>query len=82
VGNGSVLGGVASTWGDNVDSSIGGSVGMLYPRGLAIGEKLWSPAAATALFDPRDDAAMDAVELRMAQARCVLVQVKLRRGKS
>jgi N-acetyl-beta-hexosaminidase len=75
VGSGQVLGGVASAWGDNVDTSIG-AVGMLYPRALAAAEKLWSPAASTAFFDPRDDDAMDAIERRLAQARCVLVQVQ------
>ena len=74
MGGNVVLGGVASAWGDNVDTS-NGAVGLLYPRALAVGEKLWSPAAATALFDPRDGAAMRAVENRMALARCVLVQV-------
>ena len=76
MGGNVVLGGVASAWGDNVDTS-NGAVGLLYPRALAVGEKLWSPAAATALFNPRDGAAMLAVENRMALARCVLVQVRV-----
>ena len=43
-----ILGGLASAWGDNVDTALG-ATGMLYPRALAIGEKLWSPQSATAV---------------------------------
>jgi len=47
---GKVLGGVASAWGDQVDSSVG-ATGMLYPRALAIGEKLRPHAFATIGLD-------------------------------
>ena len=67
-----VLGGVASAWGDNVDSSAG-ATGMLYPRALAIGEKLWSPQVATAVSGAMDPA-LDAIELRLEHARCKLAQ--------
>jgi hypothetical protein len=67
-----VLGGVASAWGDNVDTSLGATT-MLYPRGLAVGEKLWSPQAFTAITDPSADE-LDDVQTRLEHARCKLVQ--------
>jgi hypothetical protein len=71
-GPGRVLGGVASAWGDNVDSALGATT-MLYPRGLAIGEKLWSPQSFTAVTDPTSPL-LDDVQTRLEHARCKLVQ--------
>ena len=68
-----VLGGVASAWGDQVDSAVG-ATGMLYPRALAIGEKLWSPAAATAVDSQQDAARLDPIAARLERARCRLAQ--------
>lgn len=71
---GRVLGGVASAWGDNVDSSIG-ATGLLFPRALAVGEVLWSPASFTrAPAGDVESPALDAVRFRMERARCRLAQ--------
>lgn len=67
-----VLGAVASAWGDNNDSGLGATT-MLYPRGLAAGEKFWSPSAFTNYTDPSDDG-LDAMQARLEHARCKLVQ--------
>lgn len=71
---GKVLGGVACAWGDNVDSSLG-AVALLYPRALAVGEKLWSPASFTRISNVQDDDdLLDSVAGRMEHARCRLAQ--------
>jgi hexosaminidase len=68
-----VLGGVASAWGDNVDSSLG-AAGLLFPRSLAVGEVLWSPEGATRVPGGAADDALDGVAVRMEHARCRLAQ--------
>jgi len=70
---GRILGGFASAWGDNVDSSLG-AAGLLFPRALAVGERLWSAAEATLVTGGAQDPALDAVAERLEWARCRLVQ--------
>lgn len=71
---GKSLGGVACAWGDNVDTSLG-AVALLYPRALAVGEKLWSPADFTRISNVQeDDEFLDSVAGRMEHARCRLAQ--------
>lgn len=68
---GRVIGGGGEMWGETVDPSDLEST--VWPRLAAIGERLWSPASATA-------AGPDAARPRLQAFRCLLLQRGVRSG--
>ena len=76
-----VLGGHASMWGENVDAD--NFFSRVYPRALAVAEKLWSPPLVDGLHlraDGRIRQSMGQVWRRMRRFRCALINRGIRVG--